>query len=87
MLWVKKEKDKRVGIITILTLFIFTILLDVKNRYSDDIFKIKPIVDNYNVEFKSDSGFINDRFDVYSFSLKDKSTRDFISKYKVIEKR
>jgi len=37
---------------------------------SKDISEIQSAVAEYNVEYKSERGFGNDRFDIYSFSLK-----------------
>lgn len=42
----------------------------------EDIFEIYSIVDEYDVEFLSERGFGNDRFDIYSFSLKKNNRSD-----------
>lgn len=40
------------------------------NKNISDLSEISSSIEAYTIEFKSDRGFGNDRFDIYSFSLK-----------------
>ncbi|MDU6552433.1 hypothetical protein [Finegoldia magna] len=40
------------------------------NKNISDLSEISLSIEAYTIEFKSDRGFGNDRFDIYSFSLK-----------------
>lgn len=41
-----------------------------KNHRPSDLFEIQSNINEFKVEFKSERSFGNDRFDVYSFTLK-----------------
>lgn len=51
------------------------------NRTPDDISELSSYALSYAVEFKSERGFGNDRFDIYSFSLKQAVPDELFSPY------
>lgn len=51
------------------------------NKNISDLSEINSSIETYKVRFKSDRGFGNDRFDIYSFSLKSQDNlKDFRQK-------
>ena len=51
------------------------------NKNISDLSEINSSIKTYKVRFESDSGFGNDRFDIYSFSLKSQDNlKDFRQK-------
>lgn len=51
------------------------------NKNISDLSEINTSIKTYNVRFESDRGFGNDRFDIYSFSLKSQDNlKDFKQK-------
>ena len=51
------------------------------NKNISDLSEISSSIEAYTIEFKSDRGFGNDRFDIYSFSLKSQDNlKDFKQK-------
>ena len=59
----------------ILSAFIFLKQKTIINDLSD----IEPYIDSYSVEYKSERGFGNDRFDIYSFKLKKSNEIDLFN--------
>lgn len=52
-------------------------LVFIKNDKVEDLSEIEFMIDTYKSEFKSERGFGNDRFDIYSFSLKNTNDEGF----------
>lgn len=72
-------------ILTVIATFIALVLIIVyfvkSNNNIDDLSEINSSIKTYKVRFESDSGFGNDRFDIYSFSLKSQDNlKDFRQK-------
>ena len=72
-------------ILTVIATFIVLVLPIVyfikSNKNISDLSEINTSIKTYNVKFESDRGFGNDRFDIYSFSLKSQDNlKDFRQK-------
>ena len=72
-------------ILTLMLAFIALVLIIVyfvkSNNNIDDLSEINSSIKTYKVRFESDRGFGNDRFDIYSFSLKSQDNlKDFRQK-------
>lgn len=51
------------------------------NKNISDLSEMSSSIEDYTIKFKSDRGFGNDRFDIYSFSLKSQDNlKDFRQK-------
>ena len=51
------------------------------NKTISDLSEMSSSIEDYTIKFKSDRGFGNDRFDIYSFSLKSQDNlKDFRQK-------
>ena len=51
------------------------------NKTISDLSEMSSSIEDYTIKFKSDRGFGNDRFDIYSFSLKSRDNlKDFKQK-------
>lgn len=51
------------------------------NKNINDLSEMSSSIEDYTIKFKSDRGFGNDRFDIYSFSLKSQDNlKDFKQK-------
>lgn len=51
------------------------------NKNISDLSEMSSSIEDYTIKFKSDRGFGNDRFDIYSFSLKSQDNlKDFKQK-------
>lgn len=55
----------------IILILVFVLLKNMDNIR--DLSELNPIIERYFVEYKSERGFGNDRFDIYSFELKKNS--------------
>ena len=70
-------------IILIIMLAFISVVLSIvyvakSNKNISDLSEINTSIKTYNVKFESDRGFGNDRFDIYSFSLKSQDNlKDF----------
>lgn len=70
-------------IILIIMLAFISVVLSIvyvakSNKIISDLSEINTSIKTYNVKFESDRGFGNDRFDIYSFSLKSQDNlKDF----------
>lgn len=73
-------------IILMLMLAFISVVLSIvyvakSNKNISDLSEINTSIKTYNVRFESDRGFGNDRFDIYSFSLKSQDNlKDFKQK-------
>lgn len=73
-------------IILMLMLAFISVVLSIvyvarSNKNISDLSEINSSIETYKVRFKSDRGFGNDRFDIYSFSLKSQDNlKDFRQK-------
>ena len=75
-----KKRDNQKWIILALV-SLFTFLLAASGLFKSlsrlgqvqDLTEIAPQIKKYSVEYQSERGFGNDRFDIYAFSLKDQS--------------
>ena len=72
-------------ILTVIATFIVLVLpiayFVKSNNNTNDLSEINTSIKTYKVRFKSDRGFGNDRFDIYSFSLKSQDNlKDFKQK-------
>lgn len=72
-------------ILMIILVFISVVLSIVyvakSNKNISDLSEINSSIETYKVRFESDRGFGNDRFDIYSFSLKSQDNlKDFRQK-------
>ncbi|MDU2500634.1 hypothetical protein [Finegoldia magna] len=75
----------RIIILMLILAFIAVVLCIVyvakSNKNISDLSEINTSIKTYKVRFKSDRGFGNDRFDIYSFSLKSQDNlKDFKQK-------
>lgn len=73
-------------IILMLMLAFISVVLSIvyvakSNKNISDLSEINSSIEDYTIKFKSDRGFGNDRFDIYSFSLKSQDNlKDFKQK-------
>lgn len=72
-------------ILMIILAFIAVVLCIVyvakSNKNISDLSEMSSSIEDYTIKFKSDRGFGNDRFDIYSFSLKSQDNlKDFRQK-------
>lgn len=73
-------------IILMLMLAFISVVLSIvyvarSNNNTSDLSEINSSIETYKVRFESDRGFGNDRFDIYSFSLKSQDNlKDFKQK-------
>lgn len=72
-------------ILMIILAFISVVLCIVyvarSNKNINDLSEMSSSIEDYTIKFKSDRGFGNDRFDIYSFSLKSQDNlKDFRQK-------
>lgn len=73
-------------IILMLMLAFISVVLSIvyvarSNKNINDLSEMSSSIEDYTIKFKSDRGFGNDRFDIYSFSLKSQDNlKDFKQK-------
>ncbi|MFR6141663.1 MAG: hypothetical protein ACLUJM_02865 [Finegoldia sp.] len=72
-------------ILTLILAFIAVVLCIIyvakSNKTISDLSEMSSSIEDYTIKFKSDRGFGNDRFDIYSFSLKSQDNlKDFRQK-------
>lgn len=73
-------------IILMLMLAFISVVLSIvyvarSNKNISDLSEMSSSIEDYTIKFKSDRGFGNDRFDIYSFSLKSQDNlKDFKQK-------
>lgn len=72
-------------ILMLMLAFIYVVLSIVyvarSNKNINDLSEMSSSIEDYTIKFKSDRGFGNDRFDIYSFSLKSQDNlKDFKQK-------
>lgn len=70
-------KSSRRNLVIIITLFVNVVVLISmvvlfnNKTIKNDLIELNSIVDRYAIEYQSERGFGNDRFDIYSFELKE----------------
>lgn len=70
-------KSSRRNLVIIITLFVNAVVLISmvvlfnNKTIKNDLIELNSIVDRYAIEYQSERGFGNDRFDIYSFELKE----------------
>ena len=72
------------SIILICTIMLSAFIFLKEKAIINDLSDIYPYIDSYSVEYKSERGFGNDRFDIYSFKLKN---RNKIDSFNLIDKK
>lgn len=57
-------------VLGVLIFSVACVIMYIKDPKNNDLSEISAILNTYKSEYKSETGFGNDRFDIYSFSLK-----------------
>lgn len=85
----KNKPSKKPNILLFLIILAIStaIYLFIESKSPSDLKEIKGSIENFNLESKSERRFGNDRFDIYSFSLKENKISDLNPIDKDFERR